>query len=86
MNTWTIKTQSTHTIHSYFILDDKIIFAVMDDSLSTNVMKSMDGGLTREMKQQDIWSGGNLYFTTNNVGFILNYWSLYKSIEKWRTI
>ena len=71
-NTWTIRTQTTYPIHSYFALDDNTIFAVMEDSTSTNVMKSSDGGLSWEKKYVlNNLSFKNIYFNKNNVGFIL---------------
>ena len=71
-NTWTIRTQSSYPIPSYAILDDETIFAVMDDSLATNLMKSTDGGLTWEKKYvQSSWELNQIYFNENNVGLML---------------
>jgi photosystem II stability/assembly factor-like uncharacterized protein len=86
LNSWVIKMQSNYTIHSYFVTDDEIIFAVMDDSISTYVIESIDGGLTWQRKDE-VWEGGEIYFTSNNVGYILNGAKLKKSSdggEEWR--
>jgi photosystem II stability/assembly factor-like uncharacterized protein len=87
-NTWTIKTNQADYIHSFFILDDKTIFAIVEDDLTTKVMKSTDDGLNWE-KKQDIWGGisgrgrgrSNLYFSSKNIGFIYNRQSIYRSID-----
>jgi photosystem II stability/assembly factor-like uncharacterized protein len=71
-NTWTIKTQSTYPIHSYYVLDDQAIFVIMDDSTSTGILKSTDGGLSWGKKHLlSNWNFNKIYFNKNNVGFTL---------------
>jgi photosystem II stability/assembly factor-like uncharacterized protein len=94
LNTWTIKTQTTDRIRSYSILNAQSIFAVMDDSLLTKVMKSTDGGESWEIKRGfRIRRGGRygsvyidvlgkIYFKQDNVGFILSEaWGVMKTTD-----
>ena len=73
-NTWTIKTQSAYIIRSFFVFEDQTIFAVMDDSLSTNVMKSMDGGQSWEQKKSMhyILLPYKIYFNNAQTGLMMS--------------
>jgi photosystem II stability/assembly factor-like uncharacterized protein len=73
-DSWTVIYAHDYNIHSIYALDEKTVYAVMQDSLWTmQIMKSVDGGQTWE-KKQDILAGiVNLYFSSEQVGFILGY-------------
>jgi photosystem II stability/assembly factor-like uncharacterized protein len=88
-DSWEVKLQNTDGIQSFYSLEDKTIFAVMADSLSANVMKSKDGGLTWEKKQTLLgWAvKGIVHFIAPGVGLIFEIpWradatNLYKSVD-----
>ena len=58
-------------VHSYYCIDESIIFAIMVDSTGiNNFIKSTDGGLTWKKNQIDFW-GTKIHFSTTDIGFIL---------------
>jgi photosystem II stability/assembly factor-like uncharacterized protein len=71
-NSWIIITQSVFPIHSYQFLTIDTVFAVMEDSISTNIVKSSDGGLNWENKQLVHGeSPKKIYFKEDEVGFLI---------------
>jgi photosystem II stability/assembly factor-like uncharacterized protein len=76
---WNIVAQRDFSIHSFFVCTDNTIYAVMDDSTNTYVMKNINGEGNWEKVQKIIRVFGGrtsrhykLIFTTSNVGFLLN--------------
>ena len=73
-NTWIIKTRSPNQIQPYFVRNDDNIFAVMTDSVSINIMISIDGG-SSWIKRGSIQSGvgdiNQIYFSNQNIGYAI---------------
>ncbi len=86
--TWTVKTRISYRIHSYQLLDNNLIYAVMDDSVSRgnkHFMKSTDGAVTWDkIYTFKIYDNINkIYFSSPKNGFIyVNMWESFPALFK----
>jgi len=85
-NTWSVLTERDYPIQAYNIINNSIFFAIMEDSNSTYLMKSTDGGLNWQLKDSLEWGGDKIYFKDADVGFVISnsYFgsALWKSIDQ----
>jgi photosystem II stability/assembly factor-like uncharacterized protein len=73
-NTWNIIYKSVPDIESYFILDEKTIFAIMGDSLrwgGSNVLLSRNGGFSwANIQNAGAGLPDKIYFSSSQVGYL----------------
>ena len=85
LNSWSIIYQDTRSINSFYCLDDMTFFAIMtDNTWTSNLMKSIDGGITWEKKQtiwETQWVSGEIkiYFRNADVGLFVGAGRLFGS-------
>lgn len=73
LNTWTTiyKSDENTQIQCYYAFDYGTIFTVLEDSLFSNVMKSIDGGGTWDKIKILWWWAFKIHFISKDVGIIL---------------
>jgi photosystem II stability/assembly factor-like uncharacterized protein len=69
-SSWTIKLKSDYPIKDYFCLNETTVFAIVEDSLSTYIMKSLDGGDSWEKIEEFFNEVLKIYFNTAKKGLL----------------
>ncbi len=70
-SSWSIKTQRESRIGAFKFLSNDTVFAIIWDEGNSNLMRSIDAGITWEKLYINDMSIESLYFNRNKVGFAL---------------
>jgi len=88
--TWTIKSQNQQPLASFYVLNDTSVYAVLQDSLSVDINKSIDGGShwNNVKNIADInprmWFECSIFFPSANTAFASinsSFYILYRSTD-----
>jgi len=80
LSNWTELIKTTNSITSFYCLDENTIFMLMQDDTLGGIIKSSDGGLTWERINEN-WYGGDIYFSSSDVGFIVDGSKVFRSTD-----